>query len=97
MKKRKAPWASIVSNAIKLSVTAQTVIALRMARLAKGGAAARRESKRMVDEKIKAAFDANADAARSIASGKASQVPARTVALYRKRVQANLRRLRRQG
>jgi hypothetical protein len=64
-----------------------------MAKLAKGGAAAGRESKRMVDEKTKAAFDANADAVRSVLSGKALQIPGRTLALYQKRVTNNLRRL----
>ena len=97
MRSRKTSWPTIVANSIKLGATAPVVIVLRMAKLAKGGAAARRESKRMVDEKIKAAVDANVEAARSIASGKALQVPARTIALYQKRVRANLRRLWRQG
>ena len=83
----------MATNAIKLGVSAPAVIALRIAKVSKGGAAARRESKRMVSEKVKAAFDASVDAAGSIASGKARQVPARTIALYQKRVGENLRRL----
>jgi hypothetical protein len=46
---------------------------------------------------MKAAFDTSVDAARSIASGKARQVPARTIALYQKRVGENLRRLWKRG
>jgi hypothetical protein len=93
MRNKAASWLKIVGSAIELGATAQTVIALRMAKLAKGGAAARRESKRMVHEKIKAAFDANADAAQSVLSGKALQIPKRTLALYQKRAKNNLRRL----
>jgi hypothetical protein len=93
VRNRAASWLKIVSRAIKLGATAQTVIALRTVKLAKGGAAAKRESKRMVDEKIKAAFDAYADAAQSGLSGKALQIPKRTLALYEKRARNNLRRL----
>ena len=93
MRRRKTSWPKIASDTLKLSASASTVIALRLAKLAKGGAAARRESQRMVDEKLKAAFDANADAARSIATGKALHVPGRTLTLYQKRVANNLRRL----
>jgi hypothetical protein len=51
----------------------------------------------MVGEKMKAAFEASVDAAGSIASGKARQVPARTIAHYQKRVGENLRRLWKRG
>jgi len=40
-------------NAIKLGGSAHAVIALRMAKISKGGAAARQESKRMVSEKMR--------------------------------------------
>lgn len=84
-------------NAIKLGASAPAVVALRMAKIFKGGDAAKRESKRMVSEKMKAAFDASVDAARSTVSGKAGQVPARTMALYQKRVGENLKRLLKLG
>ncbi|HXW70390.1 MAG TPA: hypothetical protein VEK34_02945 [Methylocella sp.] len=93
MRRRKIFLPQLVQNSIKLSASASTVIALRMMKLAKGGSAAKRESKRMVDEKIKAAFDANVDAARALAAGKGAQIPTRTLALYQKRVQRNLQRL----
>ena len=93
----KASWARMAVNAVKLGVSVPAVIALRIAKVSKGGAPARRESRRMVGEKMKAAFDASVDAAGSIASGKARQVPARTIALYQKRVGENLRRLWKRG
>jgi hypothetical protein len=97
MSKAKASWAGMAVNAIKLGVSAPAVMALRMAKVSKGGAAARRESRRMVSEKMKAAFDTSIDAAWSIGSGKARQVPARTIAFYQKRVGENLRRLSKLG
>ncbi|MBO0734751.1 MAG: hypothetical protein J2P49_10655 [Methylocapsa sp.] len=83
----------MAGGAVRLGAAAQTVIALRLIRLAKGGAGARHEAKRMVDEKITAALHANSEAARSILAGRATQIPARTLALYRARVRRNLRRL----
>lgn len=97
MRRRKTSWPKIAGVTFKLGASASTVVALRMAKLAKGGSAAKRESKRMVQEKMKAALDANVDAARSIAAGKAHHVPVRMLALYQKRVGANLRRLLRKG
>lgn len=93
MSNAKGSWARMATNAIKLSVSAPAVIALRVAKLSKGDAAAKRESKKMVSEKMKAAFDTSVDAAWSIASGKAQQIPARAMALYQKRVGRNLKRL----
>jgi hypothetical protein len=87
MKKRKAAGSKTARDSLRLG---PAVIALRMAKLAKGDAAAKRESKRMVDY---SAFDANAEAARGILSGRAHQVPGGTIAFYRKRVGNNLRRL----
>lgn len=97
MRRRKIAWPGHAMKTFRLGASAHTVIALRLAKLAKGGPAAKRESKRMVDEKVKAAFDAGIDAARSIASGKAHHVPARMIALYQKRVGNNLRRLLRKS
>jgi len=97
MSRAEGSWAEMAINAIKLGVSAPAVMALRMAKISKGGAAARRESKQMVSEKMKAAFDTTLNAAGSIASGKARQVPARSIAFYQKRVAANLRRLSKLG
>lgn len=93
MRKAKTGWSKTAVDAFKLGTSAPLVIALRMAKIAKGGAAGKRESKRMVAEKMKAASDAGLDAAHSILTGNARQVPARTLSLYQRRVGENLRRL----
>ena len=65
--RRKMPnWTRLLTDLVKLGVNANHVIALRMAKLALGGAAARAESKLMIDEKVRAAMDANIEAAHSI-------------------------------
>jgi hypothetical protein len=92
-KRNKVFWSKMIFDAARLSATVPVVIGLRMAKLARGGASAKRESKRMLDEKIKAALEANADAVQNIALGKAGRVPGRTLALYQKKVGNNLRRL----
>ena len=93
MKKGKAAWRKTTGDIFSLSVNAPLVMMLRMAKIARGGAAAKREGTRMVDEKLKAASDATLGAARSALTGNANRVQARTLALYRKRVASNLRRL----
>ncbi len=92
--KRKMPnWTGLMAASVKLGVSANHVIALRMAKLAHGGAAARAESKLMLDEKVKAAIDANIEAARSIMTGQAHLAPAHALSVYQKRVHKNLSRL----
>jgi hypothetical protein len=80
-------------DAMRLGIEAQSVIALRMMKVAAGGPAAQREINLMVAEKTRAAVDVQLEAGLSVLSGKAHLAPARTVALYRRRVRANQRRL----
>ena len=75
------------------SIEAQQVIALRLAKLARGGRAAALEAQRMVDEKVKAAATVSRSAGRSYLLGASAGVPARAVATYRRAVRANRRRL----
>jgi hypothetical protein len=93
MKRSKAFWSKMVFDSARLNASILAVIGLRMAKLAEGGVSAKRESKRMLDEKIKTALEANADAVQNIVLGKAGRVPGRTLALYQKKVGNNLRRL----
>jgi hypothetical protein len=67
---------------------AQRVISLRLAKLARGGAAAETESHRMVTEKLTAAAEATA----ALATG---QSPRSVVRRYRTIMRANQRRLNR--
>ena len=93
MRSKMPNWTRLLTNSVKLGVSANHVVALRMAKLAHGDAAARAESKLMLDEKVKAAVDANLEAARSIMAGQAHLAPARALSVYRKRVHKNLSRL----
>ena len=78
------PWFDLAM----LALESQQVIALRMLRLAAGGAGAQREARRMVSEKIVAAAGANA----RLMTGAS---PGSVVRSYRKKVRANARRLKR--
>jgi hypothetical protein len=74
---------------------AQQVIALRLAKLALGGAAAEREAARMVSEKVKALADSQRLVVSAAVRGKADNAPASVIGLYQRRVGANKRRLSR--
>lgn len=95
MRKRRIGWPKLMGGAFALGLDAGAVVGLRLAKLGRGGAAARRERVRMVGEKLQAAFDAGAIATRSLASGNAHRAPERVLALYCKRVAANAKRLSR--
>jgi hypothetical protein len=81
------------SDAFKMSFLANQVIGLRLMKIATGGAHGRRESKLMVDEKIKAAADASVEAAMSVATGQPHRAAERALAVYAKRVNRNHKRL----
>lgn len=81
-------WMKLSSDLMMAHFEAQRVIALRLAKLAQGGAAAEAESHRMVAEKLTAA----AEAATSLATGKS---PGSVVRRYRTIMRANERRLSR--
>jgi hypothetical protein len=86
-------WLRLSFDIWRAGLEAQQVIALRLARLARGGASASAETNRMVSEKITAAVEAQQAAATALLTGKAAQIPARTVALYRRKIRANRKRL----
>lgn len=76
-----------------LAVEAATVVALRGARLARGGPAAKSEARRMVSEKLEAALALQALA---LTGGLGATVPVaagKAVRHYRRKVRANRRRL----
>jgi len=92
------PWLSFGLRAWQIGLEAQSVIALRMLRLAAGGARAEAESSRMVTEKILAAGEAQvaaAAAAAAVRGHKKHVVAGKALNVYRKRVRANKRRLSR--
>ena len=87
------PWFELSRDAVRLTCESGHVIGLRMALAARGGTAAVNEASLMISEKATAAFDAHFMVARSLIAGEGHLAPARAVALYRSRVQANHQRL----
>ena len=89
-------WIAMSWEAARLGWEAQSVIMLRMMKLALGGARGQKEARRMLQEKIAAAGEA-AIAATSAAASAGSQSTAtrKVLRVYKKRVRANKRRLTR--
>jgi hypothetical protein len=91
--KKQQSWPRLSLDIWRASLEAQQVIALRLAKLLSGGAPAAAEMNRMVSEKVDAALEAQHSAAKSMLTGNAAQIPSRTVAIYRRKMRANSRRL----
>jgi hypothetical protein len=89
------PWAAWL-DAASFGAEAQRVIALRMMRLAAGGAVSASEAQRMLVEKVIANAQAQFAACMTLAAGGRIQAAARAAGRpYRKAVRANHRRLTR--
>lgn len=86
LRRRTVHWATLAFDSMMLMAEAQQVIALRLARLALGGPAAARESRRMVEEKAAAAVEQGLRLA-------AGAGPGAVVKAYRAKTRANRRRL----
>ena len=94
----KNPWPSwfdLAAESWRLGLEAQAVVNLRLAKLAAGDAAAALEAQRMVTEKVMAAAEVQGRAFADALTGKSHLTPKRSVALYRRKVRANRRRLSR--
>ena len=90
------PCLDLSFKAFQLGLEAQSVIALRMMRLASGGAPAQAEARRMVSEKATAAAEAQLVAAAAAWAGNKDHVIAgKALKVFAKRVRANRRRLSR--
>lgn len=88
------PWFDLSFKAFQLGIEAQSVVTLRMLRLASGGARAEAEAGRMVSEKVVTAVEAQAVAAAAALAGHKDHVIAgKALKVWRKRVRANKRRL----
>jgi len=87
-------WFSLSSQAALLGWEAQNVMALRLMRLAAGGALAQSESARMISEKMFALGEAQAAAAvAAMKGGDSPRVAKKVLGVYKKRVRKNRRRL----
>ena len=90
---RSNPWLGIGWDAWRLGMEASTVIGLRTLKIAQGGAAGQAEAERMVSEKVQAGLDLQALALTGGLGMTPASASARTLAHYRRRVNANRRRL----
>jgi hypothetical protein len=97
MSRRPTTVFDFAANMMRLTLEAQEVVALRMLKFASGGVGLESEFTRMFAEKARAVVDAQIEAGLSALSGQPHLAPARAVALYRRRVRANQRRLSRGG
>ena len=86
-------WFDLAFDSMRLGAEVQTVIALRMMKLAAGGPGVDAETRRMVSEKVGAAMELGTKATISAMTGGAPVSPAHAVAHYRRKVRANTRRL----
>jgi hypothetical protein len=95
VKRQRPSWLSLSFNAWQASLEAQQVIGLRLAKLAGGGNSAVVETTRMTSEKLYALCEAQTVAAIAALTGKSGLIPSRTLALYRRKMRANRKRLTR--
>ena len=87
------PWLGIGFDAWSLGLDASAVIALRTLKIAQGGAAGQAEAQRMVQEKLDAGMALGALALGGGLGGTPASASARTLAHFRRKVNANRRRL----
>ena len=87
------PWLELSLKAVQMGMEEQNLIALRMLRLASGGARMEAETSRMVTEKVAVAAEAQAVAPVAALSHRPPHVVAnKALRVVKKRVRANKRR-----
>ena len=87
--------ATLFADTLAMSVAANAVIVMRLAKMSLGVVDPNRESALMVAEKFDAATEATFAAVRSIAVGEPEHAAGLAVAVYKRRVDRNLHRLTR--
>jgi hypothetical protein len=90
---RRNPWIGVGLNAWSLGIEAATVIGLRTLKIAAGGSAGEAEARLMVNEKIDAAVALQILGLTGGLGLTAHGAAAKTLSHYRRKVQANQRRL----
>ena len=88
-------WIAISWEAARLGWEAQSVIMLRMMKLAMGGSPSRVEAHRMIQEKIAAVGEAMIAAASAASAGSRPTAARKVLRVFKKRVRSNKRRLSR--
>jgi hypothetical protein len=92
--RRRSSLFSLSLAAMRLAADAQAVVSLRMIYAATGQASPL-ETRRMVNEKVVAFFEAQNAIAAAFFLGRPRAAPSKVIAVYGKRVRANRRRLTR--
>ena len=93
MAKRRNPWLKLGLDAWSLGMESASVIGLRTMKIAAGGAAADIESRRMVDEKVRAGLELRTMALMGGLGSTPGGAAAKTLTHIRRKVRANQRRL----
>jgi hypothetical protein len=93
MTSRYDSWFRLSFDMMRLGLESQSVINTRLLRMAAGGAPALAEAQRLVPEKMSALIEAQQAMAMATVSGTPHHGPRKAVAMYRRRVRANNRRL----
>ena len=89
------PLFALSFQAARFGWEMQSVIALRLMRLAGGGASAQSEARRIGTEKMAALAEAQTSATTVAISGNGPEVAKKALNVYKKRVRGNKRRLSR--
>ena len=85
------PWLALSFKVFQLGIEAQSLVALRMMRLASGGAGTQAEMGRMMVEKAAAVTEAQfAAATAAVAGSKDHVIAGKALKGFRKRVRANI-------
>jgi len=95
MPRSRNPWLRLGQDAWMLGAESASVIALRSMKIAAGGAAAEREPRLMVQEKVEAAQSLQMMALTGALGFTAPGVVNKSIKHYRRKVRANQRRLSR--
>lgn len=93
MTRARWPMFDLYSSFSNLATESGTVVGLRILKAFEGGPTWPAEARLMVAEKTQAAIDAHTLFVTSLLSGTTASAPSRTLAMYRRRVKANRRRL----
>jgi geranylgeranyl pyrophosphate synthase len=85
-------WFALTFQAAQLGLEAQSVIALRLMRLAGGGAPSLTEARLMVTDKTAALTEAQLAAAATVLAGNSHKLATKVLQVFKKRVRANKNR-----
>ncbi len=88
------PWLRLGWDAYAMGLEAAGVVGLRTLKIAAGGAAGQAEAQLMVEEKVQAALSLQTMAATGGLGSSPHGAARKALVHYRRRVRANLRRLR---